>query len=71
MSCLSWNCRGLGNPLAVLALRELVKTHKPGLVFLFETLAHHNKIEEVRRSIGFNGCFSVDKIGRSEGVAIL
>lgn len=40
MSCFSWNCRGLGNPRAVLTLRELVKTHKVDFVFLFETLAH-------------------------------
>lgn len=28
-----------------------------------------NKIEDVRRRIGFDGCFAVDKIGRSGGVA--
>lgn len=28
-----------------------------------------NKIEEVRRRIGFDGCFAVDKVGRNGGVA--
>lgn len=37
MIVLSWNCRGLGYPQSVPALRELVKAHKPDVVFLFET----------------------------------
>lgn len=44
---LSWNCRGLGHPCAVPILCELVRTHRPD-VFLFDTLTHSNKIEEVR-----------------------
>lgn len=42
-----------------------------GLVFLYETLAHHNKVEEVRKVVGYNGCFSINRIGRSGGVTIL
>jgi hypothetical protein len=37
MKVLSWNCRGLGNPTAVRALRKLLKTQCPDLVFLMET----------------------------------
>lgn len=55
----------------VLALRQLIKTHKSNLVFLLETITHHNKIEDIRRLDGYEGCFSVDRIGRSGGVAIL
>jgi hypothetical protein len=37
MKSLSWNCRGLGNPSAVRALKKLLKTQSPNVVFLMET----------------------------------
>jgi hypothetical protein len=37
MKILSWNCRGLGNPKTVRALKKLLTNHTPDLVFLMET----------------------------------
>lgn len=37
MKYISWNCRGLENPAAVRALKELLKTQNPDLIFLMET----------------------------------
>jgi len=37
MKCISWNCRGLGNPAAVRALKKLLKSQNPDMVFLMET----------------------------------
>jgi exonuclease III len=37
MKILSWNCRGLGNPSAVRALRKLLNKQCPDVVFLMET----------------------------------
>lgn len=37
MKCLSWNCRGLGNPTEVRALKKLLRQHCPDIVFLMET----------------------------------
>ena len=37
MSAISWNCRGLGNPLTVNALHRVVLEKDPTLVFLMET----------------------------------
>jgi len=37
MKILSWNCRGLGNPAAVRALRKILKITCPDVVFLSET----------------------------------
>lgn len=71
MSCLSWNCRGLGSPRTVRALKDLLRTCKPSFVFLMETLSIASKIEELRISLGFDFCFSVDRVGRSGGLAIL
>lgn len=71
MILLSWNCRGLGHPRAVPSLRDLVRSHKPDIIFLCETLCNENKVQEVRRVLGFEGCFVVDKQGRSGGLALL
>ncbi|XP_073049453.1 uncharacterized protein [Primulina eburnea] len=71
MIILSWNCRGLGHTRAVPNLRELVRAHRPAVIFLYETLAHSQKIEEVRISLGFDAAFSVDREGRNGGIAIL
>lgn len=71
MSCLSWNCRGLGSPRTVRVLKDLLRVHKPVFVFLMETLSFANKIEDLRVRFGFDNCFSVDRVGRSGGLAIL
>ncbi|XP_073024385.1 uncharacterized protein [Primulina eburnea] len=71
MIVLSWNCRGLGHPRAVPILCELIKAHKADVVFLSETLVHAVKIEEIRVKMRFAGAFSVDRFGRSGGLAVL
>ncbi|CAN0876963.1 hypothetical protein LINGRAHAP2_LOCUS11596 [Linum grandiflorum] len=59
MIVLAWNCRGLGNTRAVRVLGELIKAHRPDVVFLSETLVSNQKMEEVRVKIKFEGCFAV------------
>nr|DAD46191.1 TPA_asm: hypothetical protein HUJ06_004421 [Nelumbo nucifera] len=71
MICLSWNCRGLGNPRAVRDFRELICSRKPDVIFLFKTLVHVNKIEEIRIQISFVGAFAMDREGRGGGIAFL
>lgn len=71
MSCLSWNCRGLGSPRTVRVLKDLVKNRKPSLVFLIETLSFANKVEEIKTRLRFDRCFSVDRVGRSGGLAVM
>jgi exonuclease III len=70
MNLVSWNCRGLGSPSAVSNLKYLVRHHKIVILFLSETLVSSNKIEEIRYVLGFNSCFSVDRVGRSGGFAM-
>jgi len=53
MIILSWNCRGLGEPRTVPALCDLIRIHKPDIIFLSETLCHANKIVEVRRMVRY------------------
>lgn len=57
MSLLSWNCRGLGTHRAVRILGEILRTHKPDLLFLSETLSVSNKIEELSSKFGFSNFF--------------
>lgn len=37
MSLLSWNCRGLGNPQTVNAIKKAIRIKKPKLIFSMET----------------------------------
>jgi len=71
MNIISWNCRGLGNVKAVPALKDLVRVYNPDIVILIETLVHNNKISYLCYSLGFENHFSMDRIGRSGGLAIL
>ena len=68
MKILSWNCWGLSNFREVLALGELVQTHKPYVIFLSETLSHVNELEDLKWKVGYECCFAVDKEGRSRGL---
>lgn len=49
----------------------MIKTHKPDVVFLFETLVHKKKLEEVRVRLNLECCFSVDAVGHSGGIGVL
>ncbi|XP_060963958.1 uncharacterized protein LOC115723947 [Cannabis sativa] len=71
MSCLSWNCRGLGNLRASQFLRDLVSQKKPNLLFLCETLCNKSSLESLRAQLGFEGCFVVEARGHSGGLALL
>ncbi|CAN0857899.1 hypothetical protein LINGRAHAP2_LOCUS6980 [Linum grandiflorum] len=71
MIVLSWNCRGLGQSRAVRVLSELVTAHRPDVVFLSETLVSLQKMEEVRISLKFEGCFTVAARGHSGGLSML
>lgn len=70
MSCLFWNCRGLGVPLIVLALRDMIRAKNPDMVFLSETKRVKVKIEPLKRKWRMNGV-SVDRVGQGGGLALL
>ncbi|KAF5465338.1 hypothetical protein F2P56_015356 [Juglans regia] len=71
MSCLSWNCRGLGNPRTVRELHCLVKTKVPNFVFLMETKCKRSKVEKIKRLLNMEYSFVVDCKGLSGGLAFL
>ncbi|XP_042972730.1 uncharacterized protein LOC122304522 [Carya illinoinensis] len=71
MSIIVWNCRWLRNPRPVRILKKLVKDKCPNLVFLVETKTGRQRLESVRRSLRLDGCFAVDSVGLSGGIALL
>ncbi|KAJ8763443.1 hypothetical protein K2173_002326 [Erythroxylum novogranatense] len=70
MSILSWNYREAGNPSAIRALRELVRSYRPVILFLMETKVHGRRMEVLRSQLSFAHCFSVDSIGIGGGLSI-
>ena len=51
MSAISWNCRGLGNPLTVKTLQNVVLEQDLTLVFLMETKFDVTEKDEIKRKI--------------------
>ena len=71
MNLLSWNCRGLGAPLAVHEMAKLVRKHNPQVLFLMETKRKSNEMEWLRAKWGFDNCLTVECIRRGGGLALL
>jgi len=46
MKVLSWNSRGLGHPSKVVALKDIIKNEKPGILLLQETKQGHQEMKE-------------------------
>ena len=55
MSCLAWNCRGLGNPHAKRELEDLIQAQDPLIVFLSETWADKEQLENLKVKIKYVG----------------
>ena len=70
MNAMSWNCRGLGNPATVRELRKLVKQEGPTLLFVMETKIRGKRVEDLKFTLGFSGCFAVDSDGLSGGIGL-
>jgi len=70
MSLVAWNCRGIGSSSTIPDLKYQVRQFNPDLLFLSETLAHRNKIEELCFLLGYDSCFYVDRTGRVEDLAL-
>ena len=60
MSCLSQNCRGLGNPQTVRTLKKLMLQKDPTLVFLIETRRKAFEIKNMSNIGGFPNVVAVD-----------
>ncbi|KAL0401242.1 UNVERIFIED_CONTAM: hypothetical protein Slati_4154100 [Sesamum latifolium] len=70
MKILSWNCQGIGPPWTVRTLTELVKLHRPNLVFLSETKCKARRVDRIKNVVSYNG-IGVDSVGKGGGLALL
>ena len=70
MIALSWNCRGLGNPRSVGALRDYVRRWDPMVVFLTETKRKVAGMKKVKGKIGYVNGFYVQQKGKGGGLAM-
>ena len=70
MSCLAWNCRGLGNLRTSRELVEITQANDPSVVFLAETLTDDARLEIVQRSIEHDHRWVVPRKGRGGGLAL-
>lgn len=68
MSCLLWNCRGLGFPLTVQVLRDMICLLNPELVA--ETRCTPGYVDSLKTQRNVFG-LTVDIIGMSGGLALL
>jgi exonuclease III len=70
MSCICWNCRGLGSDATVRELHNLVKRFKPTVLCVIETQIHKSRVEGLARTLGYDNCFAVSSTGRSGGLGM-
>ncbi|XP_056697297.1 uncharacterized protein [Spinacia oleracea] len=70
MKILTWNCRGIGNPWTVNALRDRCWREMPDIVFLMETMIDAKKLERVRSKCGFVHGVCLNSDGRSGGMGL-
>ena len=70
MSCLVWNCRGLGNPCTGNELAETVPAKDPSVVFLAETWVDKARLKDVKRKIQFENMFVSLRNNRGGGLVL-
>ncbi|CAM8957099.1 unnamed protein product [Rhodiola kirilowii] len=71
MKLLSWNCRGLGRPRTVRALRDAIRAVSPQVVCLMETKKKDADGNWLKWKLGFPNGLVVGCRGRSGGLAML
>ena len=71
MISLCWNCRGIGNPRTVYALRDYLRRWNSKIIFLSETKLRLKQMEKIKFKLGFANGLIVPSVGRSGGHALL
>ncbi|GMI69773.1 hypothetical protein HRI_000646600 [Hibiscus trionum] len=71
MKILVWNCQGLGNPVTVQYLKQLVASKSPSAVFLCDTRLDKRKTEDVRRRVNMSANLVVERNEDGLGLMLL
>ncbi|KAI7994974.1 hypothetical protein LOK49_LG11G01739 [Camellia lanceoleosa] len=67
LKILIWNCRGAGNSTFRRNIRNLIQSHKLGILVLMETKVLYSSMGNFFSNMGFTITTIVDPIGRSCG----
>ena len=70
MSCITWNCRGLGNAATVKELREIAKKFAPTVPCVVENQVHKARVKGLKGTLGYDNAFAVSSSGRSGGLGL-
>ena len=70
MSCLAWNCRGLGKAPTRRDLGALTRRIKPDCLFLIECKISKRRIETVGRRLEFSYWCVVEGEGKAGGIEL-
>lgn len=70
MNCIFWNCQGIGSTLTVEGIGELIRSYRPGVLFLLETRGTTSSIERLKRRFNMFD-IAVDRVGLSGSLALL
>ena len=70
MSCLVWNCLGLGNPCTENELAEMVWAKDPSVVFLAKIWADKARLKQVLQKIQFENIFIAPRPNRGGGLVL-
>ena len=68
---LSWNCRGLGNPLAGAVLSHLVREKVPKVLFLMEMKRTVDEMKTIQAKLRYYNILVVPCIHRAGSLAML
>jgi exonuclease III len=71
MKTCGYNCRGLGNFLAVRSLSDIRRQHRPDILFLSETHLDKESGDRLRIKLGYAHMFVVPSNGRAGGLMLL
>ncbi|KAK8366946.1 hypothetical protein V6Z12_A02G152300 [Gossypium hirsutum] len=65
------NCYGVGNPVTVRELKQLLFSNVPDVVFLCETKIHSNSLSRVRSIYRMEGFMAINSKGKSGGLTLM
>ncbi|KAI8006782.1 hypothetical protein LOK49_LG07G02097 [Camellia lanceoleosa] len=71
MNIMLWNCRGAGNKIFHRNFKEIIRTHRPDVVALFETKVLFSSMGLFFNNLGYTASTVVDPVGRVGGIWLI
>ncbi|KAI8003574.1 hypothetical protein LOK49_LG08G00786 [Camellia lanceoleosa] len=68
MNIMLWNCQGAGNKIFRRYFKEIIRTHRPNGVALFETKVLFSSMGLFFNNLGYTASTIVDPVGRVGGI---